>query len=560
MKPNLFLLLACFTLHTTAKANTDDSTIVSSYLKNVVVYKAGAEMTHTATAFLKQGNNELVIDNISNQLDINSVQIKTGSAVTVMGIEFSDNYLKNPGQSPQIKFLQDSLDRLQKTIDATNLLIGNDSDLLSVLSTNKDIKGTQTGLSVAELVKLMGYYKTKSLELETHISKLEDKNGKAQDIIDKLQSQIDEEEQKNTSTTGRLTLQLSSAIPGKYDFTISYITQNAYWVPFYDIRVDNIKNPMKIIYKAKITQTTGIDWKQVKLSLSTSLPSQWNNSPVLNTWFLAYQQPVRELNDEVVNVGYGTQLKKDVAGAVSQITIRGVSSLNQPNPLYVVDGNIIGSDDYKKINPDNIKTINVIKDASATKIYGAAAAGGVIKVTLKNSLDDYISVSDNTLDVTFDVDIPYDVPTNGKAQTAILQTMNVPAIYKDFAVPKLDNDPYLMAQVTDWGKLNLLPGEANIIVDNTYIGKSDINPGSTSDTLNFTLGRDKRVVITREKLTDYSSVKFFGGDKLQKFPYEISVQNTKKDSVALLLNDQFPVSTDKDIEVQLIDNCNLPRF
>ncbi len=62
-------------------------------MKNVIVYKSGAEMTHAATAYLKQGNNELIIDDISNQLDINSIQINTGSAVTIMGIEFSNNYL-----------------------------------------------------------------------------------------------------------------------------------------------------------------------------------------------------------------------------------------------------------------------------------------------------------------------------------------------------------------------------------------------------------------------------------------------------------------------------------
>jgi hypothetical protein len=81
-----------------------------------------------------------------------------------------------------------------------------------------------------------------------------------------------------------------------------------------------------------------------------------------------------------------------------------------------------------------------------------------------------------------------------------------------------------------------------------------IDPSSTSDTLNLTLGRDKRVVITREKILDYSSIKFMGSSKLQKFTYEISLRNNKKDSVNLLLKDQYPISTDKDIEVELVDN------
>jgi len=58
------------------------------------------------------------------------------------------------------------------------------------------------------------------------------------------------------------------------------------------------------------------------------------------------------------------------------------------------------------------------------------------------------------------------------------------------------------------GKLNLLPGDANIIVEGTYVGKSFIDPNATTDSLNLTLGKDKRVVIKRDKITDFSSVNF----------------------------------------------------
>jgi len=567
MKNKLILLLACFFIHLNTWAN-NDSTIISSQLKNVTVYKTGAEMTHTTSTYLKQGNNELIIDNISNQLDINSIQIKTESAVTIMGIEFTNNYLISPENTPRLQFLQDSLERIEKNIDDVDILIGNTTDLLDVLKTNKDIKGEQTGLSVAELMKMMDYYKTKSLELQTYIAKLNARKEKMLENKLKIQEQVTEEEKKNISTAGRLILQLYVATPAKYNFTVSYITQNAYWTPYYDVRVDDIKNPVKLVYKAKIVQTTGIDWKQVKLSLSTSLPSQWSDAPIFKQWFLSYVNPVAIMDrrfknnnyasnsisanslDEVVVTGYGT------AKTENQISIRGTSSVNSTPPLYVVNGNIMNADEYNKINPASIKNIQVLKDASATAIYGAAAANGVIIVTLKDGLEDYISVSDNTLDISFDIDMPYDVPTNGKEQTATLKTIDIPAIYNHYAAPKLDKDPYLLAQIPQWTKYNLLPGEANIIVENTYIGKSFIDPNSTSDTLNLTLGRDKRVIVKREKIMDFSSVKFLGSNKVQKFTYEITVKNTKKDTVNMILKDQFPLSTDNDIQVELLETAN----
>jgi len=186
-------------------------------------------------------------------------------------------------------------------------------------------------------------------------------------------------------------------------------------------------------------------------------------------------------------------------------------------------------------------------------MYGSRAESGAYIITLKDGFDDYVSVTDNELNVTFDIDLPYDVPTNGKEQTATLKEYSVGSFYKYYSVPRLDKDAYLLAEVADWEKLNLLPGEANIIFEGTYVGKSFIDPNSTFDTLNLTLGRDKRVVVKKEKMVDYSSVKFLGNNKQQKITYELTVKNNKKDTVRMLLKDQYPLSTNKEIEVELID-------
>ncbi|MEX0636490.1 MAG: DUF4139 domain-containing protein, partial [Ferruginibacter sp.] len=184
------------------------------------------------------------------------------------------------------------------------------------------------------------------------------------------------------------------------------------------------------------------------------------------------------------------------------------------------------------------------------------ASNGVVLITLKDGLDDYVSVSENDLDITYDIDLPYDVPTNGKQQIATLKEISMNGIFKYYAVPKLDKEAYLLAEISDWEKLNLLAGEANIIFEGTYIGKSFLDPASTNDTLNLTLGKDKRVVVKREKMTDFSSVKLIGSNKLQTITYELTVKNNKKDAIDFILKDQYPISTNKDIEVELRESSD----
>src|SRR5690606_21336721 len=160
------------------------------------------------------------------------------------------------------------------------------------------------------------------------------------------------------------------------------------------------------------------------------------------------------------------------------------------------------------------------------------------------------------LNAVFDIDLPYNILSNKKPQSVALKELTHPATYKYYAVPKLDPDAFLLAELSDYEKLNLLPGDANIIFENMYVGKSYLNPLSTKDTLNLSMGRDKKIVIKREKIAELSGTKFFSSSKKQTFTYEIVIRNGKKESIDLMLKDQYPIATDKDMEIELLQTDN----
>jgi hypothetical protein len=557
MKRTLIVLISLSLVYS-VQAGGGDKNIVSSVLKSAMVYRNGAELTHSAKASLNQGNNELVIDNISNRIDINSLQIGSNGNVTILSVEFSTNFLRPEQKLPIVKKLEDSLEKVNDEFARIQVVLKTDQELLDLLKANKEIRGDQTGVSVIELTKMMDYYKTKTLELQNEISRYKEKEFKQLEIIGKINRQIKEEEQKNNKTIGKLLLQLYSPLAGTYDFTVSYVTPNAGWNPSYDLRVENINKPVSLAYKAKLVQSTGIDWQQVKLALSTSIPSQHNNAPDIKSWFLAYANPVSAYEKALSGKMYGVSAAP--AASMDEVVVVGYGSVNRDykaeekeraEPIYVVNGSIMSRAEFNKIEKRAIKSTEVLKDNAATATYGSRASGGAVVVTLKE-MGDYVSIKDNQLNVVFDIDLPYDVPSNGKEQNVNLKDFKIPALYKYYSVPRLDKDAYLLGEIVDWEALNLLPGEANIIFEGTYIGKTSIDAGSVQDTLNLTLGRDKRVVVTREKLADFSSVKFLGSNKKQTFTYEITVRNNKKEAVQMELRDQYPLSTSKDIEVELL--------
>ncbi|HEV2478747.1 MAG TPA: DUF4139 domain-containing protein [Puia sp.] len=541
---------------------------VSATLRSVTVYRTGAEMVHTATAQLDQGNNELIIDHISNYIDPNSIRISCSGNVTIMSAAFSSDYLKQETPHPVVKKLQDSVAVIKAAIGRLEALTSADNEQLDLLNANKSIGGSTAGVTVADLNRMLDYYRQKVLDLRTELNSYQDRSTQLKEQLARVEDQIKEEEQKNAKIAGFLTLQLLSPLAGPCDLTISYVTTAAHWDPSYDLRVGSTREPLELLYKAQLVQTSGIDWKQVKLHLSTSTPARNNNAPTLRTRFLRFDDPVADaLGPREPMADRKYELNGSVAGvdvkpgqALNDVVVVGYGAPGgngapeYTEPLYIVNGREIGAGEYRKIDPRAFKHVDHLKGDEAISAYGARGGPGVYVATLKDELGDYVTVSDKTVDVVFDIDLPYDVPTNGKQQGVVLKEYKLPCTYAYFAAPGLDKGVYLLGQVLDWEKLNLLPGEANLIVEGTLIGRSKLDPNSTQDTLNLTLGVDKRIVVRRDKVAEFSSVKFLGSSKKEIFTYEITVRNNKQEKIQLLLKDQYPISSNKDIEEELLES------
>ncbi|KOP36189.1 mucoidy inhibitor MuiA family protein [Flavobacterium sp. WLB] len=476
-------------------------------VKAATVYFNAAEISQTASTTLPLGTSEIVVKNVAVNLNESSIQIGTPASVTVLSVQFTNNYIseyETDPKSPLLKRVRDSIVLVQKEIQKVNNTINSETKTIQLLDKNQQISGVNSGLNVAELMKMVEYYKSKQIEIANNINTLTEKKQKLDETLQKLNNKLEVDTSKEEKTSsGKLIVQVMNSVAGPVPLEISYLTNNAGWSPFYDLRTESVAAPINMMYKAQVVQNTGIDWKKVKLTLSSGYPNQNNQAPILSSWFLANQV----YNDEVVTIGYGTQKKRNqLQGSVFKDKIAGVQ----------------------------------------TEMAAPAIA--------ESSVSNYTTVAENQLNISFDIDIPYDILSNGKIHSVSLKEIKLPATYKYYAVPKVENDAFLLAEIADYSKYNLLRGEANIIFEGMYVGKTFIEPNQTSDTLNLSMGRDKKVSIKREKVADKSGTKFLSAKKEQTFTFDITVRNNKKEAVELLLKDQYPLTTNKDIEVELLQS------
>ncbi|MCL2026776.1 MAG: DUF4139 domain-containing protein, partial [Leptospirales bacterium] len=169
-----------------------------------------------------------------------------------------------------------------------------------------------------------------------------------------------------------------------------------------------------------------------------------------------------------------------------------------------------------------------------------------------------IRQNENQLSIVYNIPAPYSIPGNGKEQSIDLKAQSIPASFKYYCAPKIDYETYVLAEIADWEKLSLLDGIANVTYDGTYIGETYIGASTTEEKMTLTLGTDKRVVVKREKLRDYSSTGFFGSSVKQDFVYQLTVRNNQNRPVSMVLKDQYPLSTSKDIIIELSNNTTKP--
>ncbi|MDR2470225.1 MAG: DUF4139 domain-containing protein [Tannerella sp.] len=554
-------LFTCFA----AGSFAEDREVVSSKLNEVTLFFQGAELTHSATVSLEKGTNEVWIGGLSAAIDQSSLKIKTTGGAVISAYEYSVDYLSEKRTVPTVRKLQDSVAFYQKKSQQIEVDTKINRYLIELLQkgTDKNVAGSEKGVSFEELAKILDCYKTKSLELEA-IAEINRVNAKdCQETLRRLQAQLDQESRENNKTSGILKLTLTAPIAANSQFTISYFTLSAGWLPSYDINIQSTDRPITLATKAKIRQTTGIDWEKVKLTLSTATPSNGKIAPLFQTWFLDFVQLVTLRNQNTLmkasqNV-YSYVPAPSVNPEAVALSEAKISEEASSEYLYFVDNMPVDAETFLAIDPAQIKSKSFLDKKQASESYGEHVAG-VWSVSLKSGLDDYVVTADNALNVTYAIDIPYSIRSNGKEQQLELSIQETNASYKYYCAPKLDTETYLLAEIAHPERLNLLNAKANVTYEGTYVGETYLDAASTHTNLTLTLGVDKRVSVKREKMQDFSSRKLTGSEIEQIFTYRLTVRNGQNQPIRMVLKDQYPISSQKEIKVELLKGTTPPTF
>lgn len=514
MKKIFFITIAFFS---TFLSSATEKEIIKASISEVTVFAQGAQIHTKANYTIKPGITELIVEGVSPFIDAKSLQVKGTGNMILMDSKYQLYYPKPEPVTLEglplkirkdIQLLEDSI----RTIAYDIQEIQDEIDVLnatkSILANNGAIRGQgKVNDSINLLKQAIDYYAVKMTEINKKLQalnkrkhdKAEKKRGMDERLADLRNYQSNNDlNPKNNGPIHRIVVTVSckEAVTGK--LSISYLVSNAGWVPQYDLRSDGMNGKINLTYKANVYQNTGLNWENVKLNISTNNPYQNKTKPTLHPWYLDYYAYKNS------NISYGNA---PATRAKEELSEKGYSYSNS------------------------------ISNAEMDAVTSAQ----------------FVEVVRQLSSVEFKIDLPYSIASNNEQHMVLIKTVDLDANYKYFAVPKLDNSVYLVAQITKLDELGLVPAAANIFFDGSYIGETFIDPSSMEDTLNLSLGRDPNIQIKRTLLKKELKEKIIGDKKERTFAYSIEVKNLKATSIDLVIQDQIPITTNADIIIEPID-------
>ena len=317
---------------------------------------------------------------------------------------------------------------------------------------------------------------------------------------------------------------------GSYILEVSYLNYNATWSPSYDLRIMLENKQMEIIGYAIVSQNSGEDWKDVKMSFSTAQPS-------LSAWLPDLKPLYATLTQKVPRSSYAA--KRKYKSGMAQMALNREILANQ-----TIDNAMSLPQMDKKVNYKKAGSRSRIKNEPASPIGDSyLTAEAVSKIG----------------SVVFNTPKRSDIMADGSPHRIAIIQKQLPIKYEYVTCPKVSPQAYLKVLGKNSFGVPMLKGKLNVFKGNDYVGPSYTTGILPDEDFELTLNVDENIRVSR-KLEEKKEKGpgFLSSSKTITYDFLIKIENYKKENIVIEVLDQIPVSKDKDVTIEKGDFSDKP--
>ncbi len=467
-----------------------------SSITGVTVYVDRAIVTREAAVDLPAGAQEVVFAGLPDSLDPDLLQVSgTGEAeAAILDVRAEAVQLElaaNPRLAALLEQARTLAAELRRVTDRATV-VQQKRDYLERIKTATVTPPTAEGAGLPRLAEwqaFVGFYAEGLGAALAEAQELDREREGVQAKLAAVQREIKELQAPGQRTVKNVVVRLDVAAAGAMRLRLAYTVRGASWTPTYDVRVTSATRAIALGYAAMVRQSTGEDWRQARLVLSTARPALGGSAPELRTWFLreARPAPMAAMADSIVLAPFE-------------------ASPDAPRP----------------------RMERSLAAAQATPEVGLTSA-------------------------TFTIAHPADIPSDNAPHKVAIATHPLEGELSRLAAPKLAELVFLRAAATNTSEFPLMAGPVNLYLDGTYVARSQlatVMPGAKFD---LDLGIDDGFSVERKlvnRLTENTGL--VTRRQRITYDVLITVKNNRTTAERIVVKDQVPVSQNEKITVTLL--------
>jgi uncharacterized protein (TIGR02231 family) len=476
----------------------------SSAIDAVTVYPDGASVTRIIKVDLAAGDTTLVARDFPLGLDTSSLRVEGEAAANIV-IGAID--AKPPRGAPPV-----NLPEIDKRIEALGDERVNLDDAVAAAMARRKFaerfaEASPAGLGEKGEARPIAEWRTAfaavSEEVAAADAAIRDAERKQRDI-DREIARLEQDRAAKPPSKLEVRVDLAATVPTRATLKVTYAVRHARWMPLYDARLDtgtkDRKPALELIRRADITQTTGEDWSNVALAVSTVRMARSGSAPELNSLIVQYPQPSLSL--------------QQLSGAAT--------------------------------------------DSPRQRAMPAAAPAP--EAMAKHAEEQQASVETSPFQVMFKIPGRVSVGANEGAKSLRISTAAITPDLLVRAAPVLDPTAFLEASFTQSEDAPLLPGRVAIYRDGMFVGSGRMAAASKDETVHLGFGADDKVKIERTvvRRNERSAGLIVTTSKTDERGFKTSVRNGHDVPIKIAISDQLPVSESEDIQVEMLPQTTPP--
>src|SRR5947207_1042827 len=324
--------------------------------------------------------------------------------------------------------------------------------------------------------------------------------------LDREIARLEQDRAQKPPSRLEVRIELAAAAATKATLRVTYAVRNARWTPLYDARLDtgakDRKPALELVRRAEITQTTGEDWPNVALAVSTVRTARGGQAPDLNSLIVQYPPPPR------------------AAASVS-------APASAP--------------------PDRLRQFR----------FGSGGSDGTVN---EKAEEQQAAAEVGSFQVVFKIPGRVSVGASEGAKALRIATASIAPDLLVRSVVVIDPTAFLEASFKQAEDAALLPGRVSIYRDGVFVGRGRMAAAAKDETVRLGFGADDKVKIERTvlKRNEGSAGLIVTTSKTDERAFKTSVRNGHDFPLRIAIEDQLPVSENEEISVEMLPSTTPP--